>query len=183
MNIAVFCAATDVGEAYTSAARALASLMVSGGHSLTWGGSDKGTMKIMADTVQNGGGKIYGVSVELIKSHARKSADEMYIAKDWPERKERMLARADAIVVMPGGIGTLDEAADVLEKKKHSLHSKPVVFMNTDGFYEGLKQQMERMRSDGFLTKPLDEFTHFADTPEDAMHYIESHAKAGTRQD
>jgi len=62
-----------------------------------------------------------------------------------------------------------------LEKKKHNLHSKPVVFLNTGGFYDGFKLQMERMDKEGFLPKALAEYMGFADTPEEAMRYIENY--------
>ena len=175
MNITVFCSANDVDEAYASAARKFATMLAEKGHTLVWGGSNNGTMKVIADAAQEAGGKIVGISVELIREKARQHADEMIITKDWVERRATLLERGDVVVVLPGGIGTLDEITEVLEKKKHNLHDKPVVFMNTDGFYDGFKQQMERMDREGFLPKALHEYLHFADTPEDTMRYIEEH--------
>jgi len=175
MNITIFCSANDVGEEYTNAAREFATLVAEQGSTLVWGGSDKGTMKVIADAAQAAGGKIVGISVEKLKAVARPNADEMVITKDWPERRAMLLERGDAVVVLPGGIGTLDEITEVLEKKKHNLHSKPVVFLNTGGFYDGFKLQMERMDKEGFLPKALAEYMGFADTPEEAMRYIENY--------
>ena len=79
----------------------------------------------------------------------------MPFAKDLAERKALTLARADAIVVMAGGLGTLDEATEILEQKKHGLHNKPVVLLNTAGFYDGLTIQLRRMEEEGFLPVPL----------------------------
>lgn len=111
-------------------------------------------MRVIADAAQEGGGKIVGVSVEPIAFRARPNADEMIIAKDWPERRATLLARADAIAVLPGGLWTLDEVTEVLEYKKQNAHNKPIVFINTDGFYDGLRTQFERMDREGFSRAP-----------------------------
>jgi uncharacterized protein (TIGR00730 family) len=174
MNITIFCSAADVGETYTTSARELATVIAKKGHTLVWGGSNKGTMKVIADAAQAAGGKIVGISVELLKANARPNADEMVVTKDWPARRAMLLERGDVVVVLPGGLGTLDEVTEVLEQKKHKLHDKPIVFLNTDGFYDGFKMQMERMDKEGFLPRALSEFLSFADTPEEAMRYIES---------
>lgn len=173
MNICVFCSASDVDAHYTDAAREFATRIAEGGHTLVWGGSDKGTMKVIADAAQSAGGKVIGVTVELLKATAREKADEMHVMSTLTERKAKLLEQADAIVVLPGGLGTLDEVTEVMELKKHSQHNKLVVFLNTSSFYEGLKTQLERMDTEGFLPRPLNDLVYFADTPEDAMRYIE----------
>src|SRR4029077_3873782 len=171
MNITVFCSMQDVAVPYTVAARELAMLIARGGHTLVWGGSNYGTMKVIADAAQEAGGKIVGVSVEPIKFRARPNADEMIIAKDWPERRATLLARADAIAVLPGGLGTLDEITEVLEYKKQDVHNKPIVFINTDGFYDGLWTQFERMDREGFFPRALSEYLFFSNTPQGAMNH------------
>lgn len=165
----------DVGEPYTEAARVFATEIGKRGHTLVWGGSNFGTMRVIADAAQSAGGKIVGISVEPIKARARPNADEMIIAKDWPERRATLLARADAIAVLPGGLGTLDEITEVMEYKKQEMHNKPVVFLNIDGFYEGFKMQLERMDREKFLPKSLAHYVFFATTPEEAMKYIEEY--------
>jgi uncharacterized protein (TIGR00730 family) len=173
-NILVFCSANDLEEKYTDPARKFARLIPRYGYGLVWGGSNTGLMKIMADTVQGAGGRIYGVSVKLLEHKARPSeqADEMIIAKDWPERKATMLEKSEAIVVMPGGIGTLDEITDIMEQKKHNIHTKPIVFLNTDNFYEGFKIQLKKMFDEGFLTQSLDDMVFFTNTPQETIDYI-----------
>lgn len=175
MNITIFCSANDVGEPYTSAAREFATLVGKGGHTLVWGGSDKGTMKEIAGAAQEAGGKIVGISVESLKASARPNADEMVIAKTWPERRATLLERGDAIVALPGGIGTLDEITEVLEYKKQDLHQKPIIFLNTNGFYDGMKMQLERMDTEGFLPRKLADLIFFATAAQEAMEYIVSY--------
>jgi uncharacterized protein (TIGR00730 family) len=173
MRICVFLSAADLDERYTGPARDFAERLGKGGHTLVWGGSDVGLMKVMADGVQEHGGRLVGISVEFLAAKARRDADEMVIAADLAERKAQLLARSDAIVVMVGGTGTLDEATEILELKKHGMHATPVVLLNTAGFYDGLKQQFARMEAEGFLPLPLAHLVHFAEDGASALAYIE----------
>ena len=173
MKICVFLSAADLDERYTRPAREFAEAIGKGGHTLVWGGSNTGLMKVVADGVQETGGRLVGVSVELFREMARVDADEMVFAKDLAERKALLIAASDAVVVMVGGLGTLDEATEILELRKHKLHEKPVVLLNTAGFYDGLTTQLRRMDDDGFLPIPLDELVYFADDGTDALAHLE----------
>jgi len=171
MNICVFCSASDLPEKFTKPAVEFARLLAENGHTLVWGGSNVGLMRDIAAGVQEAGGKIIGVSMELLKATARPGSDEMIIAKDLGERKALMLDRSDAIVTLVGGTGTLDELTEVFELKRHGLHSKPIIILNTDDFYTGLHKQYLHMQAEGFLNRqaPLDELVTFAKTPEEII--------------
>ena len=169
MNICVLCSAADLDDKYRRPAQTLARLIAEAGHDLIWGGSDTGLMNLVANGVQAGGGKIVGISVDAYKKQARRKADEMITASSLGERKALMLERSDAIIALPGGVGTLDEVTDFIELKKQGAHIKPVVILNVDNFYEGLKVQLQKMIDDGFLKRPLDELVRFAHTPEEAL--------------
>jgi uncharacterized protein (TIGR00730 family) len=176
MNICVFLSAADLDDRYTVPAREFAGLLGKAGHCLVWGGSDTGLMKVVADGVQEAGGRLVGVSVDFLAAKARAGADEMVFAKDLAERKALMLARSDAVVIMVGGTGTLDEATEILELKKHGKHTKPVVLLNAAGFYDGLKEQFRRMEAEGFLPLPLTELVFFAEDGVSALAYLEESA-------
>jgi uncharacterized protein (TIGR00730 family) len=171
VNICVFLSAADLDERYTRPARDFAELVGKGGHTLVWGGSDTGLMKVVADGVREGGGRLVGISVELFRDKARTDADEMVFTRDLGERKAMLLARSDAIVVMAGGLGTLDEATEVLELRKHGLFDKPVILLNTAGFYDGLILQLRRMDADGFLPVPLAELVVITDDVAAALNH------------
>ena len=173
MNITVFCSANDLDERYTGPAREFARLLGAHGHTLVWGGSYAGLMGVIADEAKAAGGKLVGVSVELLAHRTYQGADEMVMTADLAERKAVLLARADAIVVLVGGLGTLDEVTEVVELKKHGLHIKPVLLLDTDGFYDGLRTQLERMSADGFLPRPLHELVRFAADPAEALALLE----------
>ena len=173
MNICVFLSAAELTERYTVPARAFAEAIGRGGHTLVWGGTDTGLMKVVADGVSASGGRLVGISVEFLRHKARKDADEMIVTKDLAERKAMLLARSDAVVVMAGGLGTLDEATEILEQRKHGLHQKPVVLLNTKGFYDGLVVQLRHMEAEGFLPMPLDELVLVADNGATALVQLE----------
>ena len=173
MNICVFLSAADLDARYTRPAREFAELIGKGGHTLVWGGSNTGLMKVVADGVREAGGSLVGISVVFLRDWARTDADEMLIAKDLAERKALMLTRSDAVIVMAGGLGTLDEATEILEQKKHGLHDKPVLLLNTAGFYDGLTLQLRRMEEEGFLPVPLAELVFVTDDGARALTHLE----------
>ncbi|MEU6220691.1 TIGR00730 family Rossman fold protein [Streptomyces sp. NPDC047022] len=173
MNICVFLSAADLDDRYTRPAQEFAKLLGKGGHTLVWGGADVGLMKVVADGVREAGGRLVGVCVEFLAARARADADEMVMAENLAERKRLLLEKADAVVIMVGGAGTLDEATEIMELKKHGHTDKPVVLLNTEGFYDGLKEQFRRMEDEGFLPRPLSDLVFFAEEPAGAMAYLE----------
>jgi uncharacterized protein (TIGR00730 family) len=172
MNIGVFLSASDLDEPYTQPTREFGELIGRAGHTLVWG-SDTGLMKVVADGVQASGGRLAGISVDFLRKWVRKDADEMTFARDLAERKARLLTVSDAIAVMLGGVGTLDEATEVLELRKHGLYDKPVVLLNTAGVYDALIPRLRRMDEQGFLPLPLAELVFIADTAAGALAYLE----------
>lgn len=173
MNLCVFLSVADLDERCTRPARELAELLGKGAHTLVWGGSDTGLMKVVADGVRQAGGRLVGVSVAFPREWAGRDADEMVFADDLAERKALLLARADAVVVRAGGPGTPDEVTEILELRKHGLHDKPVVLLNTAGFYQGLTLQLRRMEAEGFLPVPLSGLYFVADEAADAFAHLE----------
>lgn len=116
-NVCVFLSASDVDEKYVKAAEELGRLLAQQGYGFVYGGSDKELMKIMSAAVQKAGGTVIGVTMEMLKDTRKLDANEMIVAKDLPERKRILNEKSDAIVVLVGGTGTLDEATELLEQK------------------------------------------------------------------
>ncbi|MBR7837303.1 TIGR00730 family Rossman fold protein [Actinospica durhamensis] len=173
MRICVFLSAAELPERYAGPARDFGERLGRAGHTLVWGGSDVGLMKVLADGVERAGGRLCGVSVDFLRASCRKGVDEMVIAADLAERKRLLVDKADAVVIMVGGTGTLDEATEILELKKHGRTDKPVVLLNTAGFYDGLTEQFRRMEAEGFLPRPLAELMYIVQEPAAALAYLE----------
>lgn len=174
LSIGVFCSARDLSETLTEPARELARLIGEQGHDLVWGASDIGAMHVISSEARLAGAKIIGITTESLSKSQHKSADEMIIAKDLSERKMILVERSDALVVLPGGTGTLDEVADVIERKKFGHHYKAIIFLNSGGFYDGLKAQFDRMESEGLLNRPVTDIVNFVSTPKAAMDLMEN---------
>jgi hypothetical protein len=171
-NICVFLSASQVPKKYLGPAKKLGRLLAEYDLTMVWGGSDRGLMKVVADEVKKHGGKLISISMPLVKKYLRKGDDEVIMAKDLPDRKKIMAARSDAFVVLVGGIGTLDEVTELMELKKHGIHNKPIIFLNTANFYSGLKVQLDKMEAEGFLPKKLSDLILFVQTPAEVFKYL-----------
>jgi uncharacterized protein (TIGR00730 family) len=169
MHVAVFCSAFSPEGTDDAYVRELAQLLGDNGHCLVWGGNRVGLMASISDAVRDCGGKLVGVGLEKYRHSIHPDADEIMVVETLAERKALLLERADAFVVLPGGIGTMDEFFDVLELKKHRLHDKPIVVLDPSGFYDGLKAQLRAMEEAQFLPMPLDDLVTFVTTPADAL--------------
>lgn len=170
--VAVFCSASEVAPKYINHAQQFGRLLAQNGFEMVYGGTDEGLMKVMADVIQSEGSRVIGITIPRFHPRSRKNADEIILAENLRERKVKMLDKCVAVAGLPGGIGTLDELTEVMELRRQEVHGKPIVLLNTDGFYDGLKMQLERMHSERFFAHTIDSVIHFADTPEDAMTYL-----------
>lgn len=162
----------DTAEIYTNAAQELGNLIGGHGHTLVWGGSDMGLMGIIASSVHEHKGVLIGITTEKLAWQARRNnIDELIVTKTLAERKALMNERSDAFVLLPGGIGSLDEITEMLELKKHRLLVKPIIVLNTDGFYDGFYSQLKRMEAEKF-TAPIDQMIRFVDIPEEVLRAL-----------
>lgn len=154
MNICVFCGSSLGNNAvYVQAAQELAHLFVQSNSSLVYGGGNIGLMGIMADTILVKGGQVIGVIPDFLlkKEVGHKGITELIVVNSMHERKKRMADLADAFIAIPGGLGTLDELAEILTWKQLGLIDKPIGLLNTNSYFTPLIAQMEKMVDEGFL--------------------------------
>lgn len=151
MNICVFCASNRaIGRRFDEEARLLGKFIAESGHTLVYGGATGGLMDALAEAARTAGGKIIGVVPKRIVAMGRKSdlPTQLFVVDDMSERKELMKKYADVFVVLPGGLGTYDELFDALVSGMVGYHSKPLMLVNTDNFYNGILTQLDRMTAD-----------------------------------
>jgi uncharacterized protein (TIGR00730 family) len=144
-SVCLFCGSSDLSDpAYTEAARAFGRLTAAAGWRLVYGGGGVGLMGASARAAHEAGGRVLGVMPGFLRSRERLFAEvETLIVPSMHERMTIMYDPSDAFVVAPGGVGTLEEVIEVLSWKRLDLHSKPVIFLNLNGFWEPLLAVME----------------------------------------
>ncbi|MTI41938.1 TIGR00730 family Rossman fold protein [Fulvivirga lutimaris] len=153
-NICVFCGSSYGAEKiYEEQAKTLGQLIASQGLQLVYGGGKVGLMGVIADEVLKQGGKVIGVIPEFLKDKevGHPNLTEMHIVKSMHERKQLMAELSDAFIAMPGGLGTLEEVAEISTWVQLELIKKPVGLLNVNGFYNALIQQLDLMTSQGFI--------------------------------
>ncbi|MEO8610458.1 MAG: TIGR00730 family Rossman fold protein [Chloroflexota bacterium] len=174
-TICVFCSSSSaVDEVYFEAARALGRAIAEQGWGLVYGGSDVGLMGAVARAVHLHKGTVVGIIPQTI--HARgiayETADELLITKDLRERKAEMERRADAFIALPGGFGTLEEIVEVLTLKQLQTHAKPILFLNTNGFYDPLMTLFEHYYQQQFAKPDSRALYYVAADVSSAVEYI-----------
>lgn len=152
----VFCASSElVPKYYVDEARRLGERLADEGWGLVYGGGSTGLMGAVADAVLDRGGEVTGViprfMVEVEWQH--KGVTDMRHTDDMSQRKQMMIRISDAIIVLPGSTGTMDELFEAVSDKKLGLHNKPIVLLNSDGFFDATMAQLHLMVEKKFMTR------------------------------
>ncbi len=174
-KIAVFCASShQIDDIYTREAWKLGELFVQNEMHVLYGGGAKGLMGAVADAVLSKQGKITGIiphfMVQLEWQHP--GVNEMVKVHTMAERKHLLSKGVDGVVVLPGGIGTFEEALEVLSLKKLGQFFAPIVFMNTKQFYNPLFQLLEQAADEKFMRQMHKNLWEVADTAEDVIRLL-----------
>lgn len=178
-SICVFCASSQsVDDLFKDTALELGRELGRRGIDLVYGGASIGLMGCVARGVHEEKGKVIGVLPEFFKTKdiEYSEADELIVTQDMRERKAVMDKRSDAFIVLPGGIGTLEEAMEILSMRQLRLTDKPLVFINTQGFYEGLRATFEEMVDLKFAKPNIMDMYEMVPDPQSALDYLLSYA-------
>ena len=173
--ICVFCSSSQsVDELFKHTALELGRELGKKGIELVFGGASIGLMGCVARGVHEEKGRVIGVLPEIFtaKDIEYSEADELIVARDLRERKAVMDQRSDAFIVLPGGIGTYEEAMEILCMRQLHLTNKPLVFINTQGFYEGLHAIFEGMVDLKFAKPNILDMYAMVPDPHSALDYL-----------
>lgn len=154
MKIAVFCSANhNLDPVFFAATEELGRWMGENGHTLVYGGQDRGLMKAVGDAVHAAGGTLVGVIPQILAKRGQRPdiLDVEIPCDNLSDRKDLMLAHADVCVALPGGIGTLDEVFSVAASHNIGYHSKIVVLYNIKGFWDKLIAMLDDLQAKGFV--------------------------------
>jgi uncharacterized protein (TIGR00730 family) len=183
-RLAVYCgSAAGTRPEFADATRATAAAMIARGVDLVYGGGRLGLMGLIADSVLAGGGRVYGVIpqalVDIEVAHV--GLTELYTVSNMHERKAKMTDLADAFLALPGGVGTLDELFEAWSWNALGYHAKPFCLLNVDGFWDGMITFIDHATESGFLSAQRRSQLLVAETPEQALEYLDEAAAAATQ--
>jgi hypothetical protein len=178
MNICVFCSSSNaIPDLYFDEANNLGKLIGDLGHEIIYGGATVGLMHTVAEAARKAGARSVGIIPESIHQKRLSSPldHEQIITPNMRDRKYLMRKRSDAFIALPGGFGTLEEILEVITLKQLQYHNKPIVFVNTDGFYDSLFAQFERAYRDSFSKVDYKSTYFIAANSEEALTYIHNY--------
>jgi uncharacterized protein (TIGR00730 family) len=175
MRICVYCASSaKIDEIYFEATERLAKILVNSGVQVIYGGGGHGLMGKLADTVLAQGGQIKGIMPQFMNEveWAHKKVTDFEFTNTMHERKAKFLENIDALIALPGGTGTLEELLEAITLKRLGQFTKPIIILNTNGYYDPLIQMLERCVKEKFLRPIHAEMWTFVHQPEEVMSAI-----------
>jgi len=176
LSACLFCGSRNgANPAFVAAARGLGQALAGRGHELVYGAGDQGLMGETARAAQTAGGRVIGfIPQHLVDLEVGKTdLDEYVVTQTMHERKMLMFERSDAVIALPGGPGTLDELIEVLTWRQLGLHSRPVVLVNTEGYWDPLLALLEHVIGHGFADRSFLDYLDLAPGPEAAIDRME----------
>ena len=156
MKICVYCSSSSkIEKKYFDSTKELAKELIKENVEVVYGGGGGGLMGHLADVIIDNGGKITGISPKFMQDieWTHKRLEKLELVDTMHERKSKFLENIDAVIALPGGCGTLDELIEAITLKRLGLFLKPIVIINTQGFYNPLIEMLERCVDQNFMDK------------------------------
>jgi uncharacterized protein (TIGR00730 family) len=172
VSICIFCGSQlGADPRFRAAATRLGELAGAAGLKVIYGGGRVGLMGAAADATMAAGGQVVGlIPARLLEREVgHRAITELIVAQDMFDRKDQMIERADAFVVLPGGLGTLDELLEVLTLRQLGYHAKPIVLVNLAGYWDLLIALMDRIIEQGFAAPSVRTLYRVVDTVEEVL--------------
>ncbi len=178
MNYCVYGASSDrIKKVYIEEVEKLGEKMANRGHGLVFGAGSGGCMGAAARGVQKGGGEIIGIAPSFFNVDGVLFEDctEMIHTKTMRERKQLLEEKSDAFIVAPGGIGTYDEFFEIITLKQLEQHSKAIAIFNVDGYYDNLKNIIQKLADEEFMPDESLKLVEFFDDADELLDYLENY--------
>jgi hypothetical protein len=176
-TVTIFCASSrKTHPKFIRTAINLADILIDHDIGAIYGGGAVGLMGCVADRYLERGGRIRGVIPDfMVKVEwAHPGIQDMIVVKDMHERKKLLIENTDAVIALPGGTGTLEELMEVLALKRLGKFLKPVILLNTDGFYKELEAFFQTMVKEHFLRQEHLNAYRLVDLPEEVIPAIQN---------
>lgn len=176
-NVCVFAASSPgISESYLEAGKEMAGILAEQNISMTYGAGSVGIMGVMADELLNRKGKVKGIIPGFMKEMgwAHPGLKNLVVVETMHKRKALMMEKADAIISMPGGVGTLEELLEAITLKQLGKFLKPIVILNTGGFYDPLLRHFDDMINEQFMRPLHGKIWQVATHPSEVIERIEN---------
>ena len=179
-NISIFCGA-HVGKnpKYAQSAKIISEAIAKKGINVVFGGGNVGLMKIISDTALDNGVEVLGISLKSL--HALELANprlnEIVVTDTLLDRKDEFMSRSDAFIVLPGGVGSLDELAEIMASNQLGIINKPVGILNTEGYYDHLLKWFDKAVEEGFISSANLKELLVSDNPEELVDLVVNHER------
>ena len=177
MKVCVYCSSSSkIDKIYFEATEKLAKEFIKENVQVVYGGGGNGLMGHLADTIIDNGGNIKGISPKFMQDieWTHKRLNDLELVSTMHERKTKFLENIDAVVALPGGCGTLDELIEAITWKRLGIFTKPVVIINTNGFYDPLQEMLERCVSQNFMDTRHLEMWSIVEDPTEVLTTIKN---------
>lgn len=172
-NVTIFCSSSEkIPYIYKQHAHDVGQLLAKAGYGLVYGGGALGLMGIVADEMLALGAHVKGVIPTFMveREWQHPGVDDMVLTDTMSDRKQKLIAMGDVVLVLAGGVGTLDEMFEAISDRKLDLNDKTMVVLNTAGLYTPVRELMERLSEEKFLRD--NDNLYFVDTPQEALEVI-----------
>jgi uncharacterized protein (TIGR00730 family) len=183
-SLCLYCgSSTGHNAAYREAATELGTKIAERGVRLIYGGGQIGLMGIAADAALAAGGAVIGVIPKFLMDAevGHRGATELVVVANMHERKQRMFDLADGFVVLPGGLGTLDEMMETITWKQLGLHDKPVALLDVEGYWGALIEVIDRAIAEGFARREVKNLFLVARTADEVFAALAAAPEAAIR--
>ena len=177
LTICVFCGSSfGNNPVYAATAKRMGEVIARHGHALLFGGGNVGLMGEVARAAAAGGAKVTGILPEFLKNlePPLPTLEDVVITPDLQRRKAKMLAESDAFVVLPGGLGTLDEYFEVLTSAQLRVLAKPIIVVDVDGYYAPLRNLVKHVADHGFAMRNIESLQKFVHSADEAIEALET---------
>ena len=179
-NISIFCGAHEgKNPKYAQSAKIISEAIAKKGINVVFGGGNVGLMRIISDTALDNDVEVLGISLKSL--HALELANprlnEIVVTDTLLDRKDEFMSRSDAFIVLPGGVGSLDELAEIMASNQLGIINKPVGILNTEGYYDHLLKWFDKAVEEGFISSANLKELLVSDNPEELVDLVVNHER------
>ena len=179
-SVCVYCgSSSNVDDNFKKAAKAMGKILADNNIRLVYGGGKAGLMGIIADSVMENGGEAIGIIPSHISDREiqHTGLTELHIVESMHVRKQMMVDYSDAFVVLPGGIGTLDETCEIITWRQLGIHDMPIIIVNLDGYWTPFLSMIEHLVKQGFMRKEDKNTFIVVEDIKDVLHSLQNAPK------